>query len=303
MTTTCAATQPHNGKKSVWDFCPSKPAAYLFVVLFALTTLGHLVQTIYHRKPYCFVLVISGLLQVATFVFRLISIEHPSSSGAYAAYFVLMIAPLFTNAVVYMVMGRMTWNFIPDAKLYNVTAWRFGTLFVILDIFALFVQLSGASSAAGDNKTDAQILKGLHIYMGGVALQQIFIFIILFFAIKFHRLVLQQTRDGAEGMQKALMLLQILYAILALITVRIIFRLLEYANGLNSSIPQHEVWQYCFDSALMFLALVLFNIVHPGRIMSGKESNIPSRKERKLKGLCNKPGIGRSREDIVLQDT
>ncbi len=44
------------------------------------------------------------------------------------------IAPLFTNAYVYMIMGRMVWNYIPDAKLYRITAWRFGTYFVVLDI-------------------------------------------------------------------------------------------------------------------------------------------------------------------------
>ena len=32
----------------------------------------------------------------------------------------------------------------------------------------------------------------------------------------------------------------------------------------------------------MLVALVLFNVVHPGRIMPGKESDFPSRKERKL---------------------
>ena len=31
----------------------------------------------------------------------------------------------------------------------------------------------------------------------------------------------------------------------------------------------------------MFIALVLFNIVHPGKVMAGKESDFPSRKERK----------------------
>jgi hypothetical protein len=39
----------------------------------------------------------------------------------------------------------------------------------------------------------------------------------------------------------------------------------------------------------MLLALYLLNIVHPGRIMAGKDGNIPRRKERKrMKGACNK---------------
>lgn len=32
----------------------------------------------------------------------------------------------------------------------------------------------------------------------------------------------------------------------------------------------------------MLLALVLLNVAHPGRIMSGKTSDMPTRKERKL---------------------
>lgn len=38
----------------------------------------------------------------------------------------------------------------------------------------------------------------------------------------------------------------------------------------------------------MLLASVLFNVVHPGRIMQGKESDIPSRKERKKNGASYK---------------
>lgn len=33
----------------------------------------------------------------------------------------------------------------------------------------------------------------------------------------------------------------------------------------------------------MLTALVLLNIVHPGTVMPGKESDLPSRKERKLR--------------------
>jgi hypothetical protein len=39
----------------------------------------------------------------------------------------------------------------------------------------------------------------------------------------------------------------------------------------------------------MLLALVLLNVVHPGRVMKGKESDILGRKDRKaIKGRCNK---------------
>ncbi len=69
---------------------------------------------------------------------------------------------------------------------------------------------------------------------------------------------------------------------------RIIFRLCEYAQGLMSNIPNHEAFQYCLDTLPMLCALIILNIWHPGRIMIGKESDIPGRKERKAKNAYTK---------------
>lgn len=63
--------------------------------------------------------------------------------------------------------------------------------------------------------------------------------------------------------------------------MRIIFRLCEYSQGLKSTIPLHEAYQYCLDSLPMLIALVLLNVVHPGKLMPGQDSDMPSRKQRK----------------------
>lgn len=44
-----------------WSFCPNIGAAYLFAILFALTTVTHLIQAIIYRKGYCWVIIFSGL--------------------------------------------------------------------------------------------------------------------------------------------------------------------------------------------------------------------------------------------------
>ncbi len=72
--------------------------------------------------------------------------------------------------------------------------------------------------------------------------------------------------------------------------MRIIFRICEYSKGLKSTIPNHEAYQYCLDSTPMLLALVVLNVVHPGRIMPGRESDMPSRKQRKA-GLRSKASL------------
>lgn len=84
--------------------------------------------------------------------------------------------------------------------------------------------------------------------------------------------------------------------------LRIIFRLIEYSKGLNSTIPSHEAYQYCLDSLPMLVALCTFNIVHPGRLMPGKESEMPSLKQRrqaKKAGQRIIDGGSQSPEDVA----
>jgi hypothetical protein len=83
---------------------------------------------------------------------------------------------------------------------------------------------------------------GLHIYMGGVGIQQCFILVFSFFAVKFHRTILQQARQGAEEVLKAVPLLYAVYAVLILITVRVALSIFSFANILQSC-------ESAFDSA------------------------------------------------------
>ncbi|KAL8672070.1 MAG: hypothetical protein Q9168_003465 [Polycauliona sp. 1 TL-2023] len=178
-------------------------------------------------------------------------------------------------------MGRMIYNFTDRARLLGIKAWRFTLYFVVLDIVAFIIQISGAASASGQDIPKDDILRGLHIYMGGVGLQQIFVLVFCYIAFRFQ----QQLRQGSPGrLSQALLLLYVEYAALLLITVGIILNTpRRLANkSVLSTIPNHEVYQYVFDTLPMLLALVIFNVVHPGRIMPGKESDFPSRKERKV---------------------
>lgn len=281
MTDSCDAVTETG---SLWKFCPSTGAAYLFICLFGIVGIVHLAQAIVHRKFYSTVIIVSALLQFATYILRIISINNPSSVNAYAGWFVLiLVAPIWTNAYVYMVFGRMVYNFLPSQRLWKTKPWMFGMYFVALDVIAFIIQVIGASRASGGGQSDGDSSQtGLYIYMGGVGIQQFFILIFISCAVRFQlRMAHESTPDQkARGMR----LLYVLYAVLFLITVRIIFRLIEYSNGVNSSIADNEVYMYVFDTAPMFIAILLFNIFHPGRIMPGKQSEWPGRKERKRLG-------------------
>ncbi|KAG6994103.1 hypothetical protein G7Y79_00047g083290 [Physcia stellaris] len=271
---------PYNDDGSVWNFCPNITAAYIFTVLFILTLIGHIAQGIIHKKGYSWVVAMSALWQSGAYIFRVISIKNPTSKGPYMIYFILLlVAPLWINAYIYMVFGRMIFNFTPDARLAKIKAWRFGLYFVLLDIFAFLIQLWGAGSASQPDLDKDKILRGIHIYMGGIGVQQLFVFAFTFLVAKFH-LQLLRTPSSTQK-RRALTILCAVYFVLAAITVRIIFRLIEYAQGFESTIPRKEVYQYCLDSLPMLLALLLLNAVHPGRIMPGPQSDFPPRSQRK----------------------
>lgn len=82
---------------------------------------------------------------------------------------------------------------------------------------AFIIQVYGAAMAAGDNISYHDEMTGLHIYMAGVGVQQLFVLMFVVCAIFFHLKILRQQRSD---LKKALLLLYVLYACLALITVR-----------------------------------------------------------------------------------
>lgn len=223
----------------MWNFCPSLDAAYTLVVLFAITTVAHFIQAVVHKKAYCWVIIMSGTTQTLAYFFRILSILSPASFSDYAAWFILiLLAPLFTNAFIYMMIGRMVWSYIPGPEYYEVQLgglkcislpWMLGKLSYdkwnpsINGTWQDFnYTVYGAVTAQEVTRRSRKfcevchhdfwwsvlILLGLHIYMIGVGIQQGFIFLFLFFAIKFHRTILSQhNQNSSSKKQQALTLI------------------------------------------------------------------------------------------------
>jgi hypothetical protein len=107
----------------------------MFAFLFGVLTVVHLIQAITYRKVYCWVITTAALWQTATYAIREYSVYNQKSDGVYSIWFVMiLVAPLWVNAFVYMCMARMVWVFLPNKRLGGIKAWRFGTIFVLLDI-------------------------------------------------------------------------------------------------------------------------------------------------------------------------
>lgn len=164
-----------------------------------------------------------------------------------------------------------------SAQLFSVPVKHLSALFILLDIITFAVQSFGIYLAIQTDAAKSSIIRGIHVYMAGIGIQQLFV--VLFAVVLRHvhghlKLALDSARYATVRR-----LIFILYAALALITLRIIFRLVEYSKGLQSAIPRQEAYQYCLDSSPMLVALLLFNIVHPGSVL-GDEGKPVLRKWR-----------------------
>ena len=186
-----------------------------------------------------------------------------------------------------MVLARMIYFFIPSKTLCGIKPSILAIIFVTLDFSSFVIQLVGGGMA-GPGQTPEALMRGIHIYMGGIGLQEFFIVIFLGLAVTFHLEMLKIERTGVlSGTPKAKWrwMLYALYASLTFITVRIIYRLAEFSAGdsMDNPLPYHEVYAYVLDAVPIFFATVTWNISHPGRIFKGPDSVMPG---GQIRGVC-----------------
>lgn len=125
--------------------------------------------------------------------------------------------------------------------------------------------------------TAAEVARGNNIILGGLGIQ--IAFFGLFVATTLVLDVRLRRRPTGRALAPALdrtgsspapwrALLWVLYATSALVLVRSLFRVAEYAEGRDGSLQAHEAWLYAFDALLMLAVSLLFNWRHPGRVFA-----------------------------------
>ncbi|KAJ6080925.1 hypothetical protein N7499_005799 [Penicillium canescens] len=276
-------------------YIPSFAAAILFCVLYGLTTIMHTVQAFIYKKPYAWVISMGSAWELVAFIFRALQTRHQNNEN-YATIFTIffLLAPIWINAFIYMTLGRMIYFYLPQRKLAGISAQRYGIIFVTLDIIAFLVQLAGASLTTNTDTETKTVLLGLHIYMGGIGMQEFFILCFLGLTIQLHGIILRMERDGMLSLEKLQQdafswrwLFYSVYFALAMITIRIIFRIGQYAQGTSTKNPvlTHEEYEYVFDAVPMLFGLIALNIFHPGRILQGPDSSFPKKSRAEKKEL------------------
>ena len=121
---------------------------------------------------------------------------------------------------------------------------------------------------------------GEYITIAGLCVQLLFFSFFVITSAIFHIRIRQRptskvTQLSEQGSQSSThrtweSVLWGLYIACALILVRSIFRLIEYAQGNDGYLISHEAFMYVFDATLMFFAMVALNIFHPSVVLVGR---------------------------------
>ena len=73
--------------------------------------------------------------ELGGFAVRAAGTQYQGSLGLFFVQQVLiLLAPIWLNAFVYMVFGRMVLFFLPEQKIWKISARRLTLLFVLLDV-------------------------------------------------------------------------------------------------------------------------------------------------------------------------
>lgn len=116
---------------------------------------------------------------------------------------------------------------------------------------------------------------GEKIIVAGLFFQIVLFGFFVIVSFIFHRRINKNPTTTSLELEKLPMrqnwryLLYTLYVSSALILIRSLFRAIEFIEGNDGYLMRSEGWLYGFDSVLMWIAVIIFNMWHPSGCIPG----------------------------------
>ncbi|KAB8075222.1 RTA1 like protein-domain-containing protein [Aspergillus leporis] len=244
---------------------PSLAAAVIFILCFLLTTTLHTYQLFRTRTWFFIPFLLGGYFEWIGYVARAVACNQTPNwtLGPYIIQAVLtLVAPALFAASIYMELGRLV--VVLRAEKHSLIRVQWMTkIFVAGDVLSFLMQSAGAGLMGMKSKSREN---GPHIIVGGLVVQIIFFGFFMTSSAVFHkRMNGDPVADSGSGFNWR-RLLYALYGASALILVRSIFRLIEYAQGNDGYLVGHEWFMYIFDALLMFGTMLVFHWEHPSEL-------------------------------------
>ncbi|PYI23601.1 RTA1 like protein [Aspergillus violaceofuscus CBS 115571] len=242
----------------LYEYNPSVGAAIVFAGVFAATSVLHLFQMVRRRTWYFTPFIIGGFFEAFGYVARWYKL-------------LLLLAPSLFSASIYMLLGRIIRLVHGDSRSLIRPNWL-TKIFVTGDVLSFFIQSGGGGMMASANSASSVSL-GNRLIVIGLIVQLAFFGFFILVSMVFHRRMTASPTPTSLSISNPpwYTYMRVLYAASILIMVRSIYRVVEYVQGTSGVLQQHEIYLYIFDAVLMLLVCLLFNIMHPSRILSKRQ--------------------------------
>ncbi|KAF2732652.1 hypothetical protein EJ04DRAFT_513717 [Polyplosphaeria fusca] len=144
-------------------------------------------------------------------------------------------------------------------------------IFVAGDILCFLVQAVGATILTTADDQDG-LDRGRAVILVGLALQLVIFGLFVLVALVFHvRVRRGGLRDKAMCNWNWETYLNLLYLVSVIITLRNVYRVVEYVQGSEGYLMTHEWSIYIFDALLMAIVLAITASWYLGKIVAPKE--------------------------------
>ncbi|KAF2649590.1 RTA1 like protein [Lophiostoma macrostomum CBS 122681] len=238
-------------------YTPSLPIAIVSAVVFTILLCAHSYRLLTTRTWFCVPFVVGALFEVLGYTARAYGNHAPDNLIVYLIQSILIfLAPILFAASIYMFLGRII-RATGLSSFSIIQPTRLTKVFVIGDFLCFNIQGGGAGLLGDpDDKTKMNIAK--IIILVGLGLQIMLFGLFMVTAVVWHMRVLRhgKTREAAKQFRWEFHL-NMLYFVSIIITIRSVYRVVEYAGGTDSYLMAHEWPTYIFDALLMALVLVI----------------------------------------------
>ncbi|KAF2742563.1 RTA1-domain-containing protein [Sporormia fimetaria CBS 119925] len=261
-------------ENSIYSYTPSFPLAIVVAILYAIPTLLLAYQTLIKYHSWFFLCVLVGsMFEVAGYGVRAASTRKTSDIPLYASSSTLIVlAPVFIAAGNYLLIGRLIRAVLPDSRhrIFFIPARLITKIFVAFDILSFLVQCSGTSIAATASWVGSQADVGTNVLIGGLGLQVVTFVWFLSIVTRFWWCTQGRTGVKAGAPPQWMRVLQAICVSSCLILIRSVYRVIEFALGIEGYPFTHEWIFYVFEALPMLPAIAVFCYVHPAKYLGSK---------------------------------
>ncbi|RSL66340.1 hypothetical protein CEP54_003776 [Fusarium duplospermum] len=257
-----AQLKPISGDEYLWRYVPSRAAAIVFVVFFAIPTGFVIWRIVKTRSWHCIPFAIGGLFEMTGYSARAAA---QGLTDVMMPYFIqhasILLAPALFSAAMYMTLVRMMRRLKGQRHSIIPVTWL-PVIFVAGDAVSFCIQGSGAGVVATGLSS---METGQKIIAGGISLQIVMFGLFIATSIVFH-IGLRHWPSGPSLARGSTWKrsMKVLYVTSVLIVARSTFRLAESILGPDGYPQGHEWTLYVFDGLPMLCVMGIFTGWFPG---------------------------------------